>query len=426
MAVSISGTSGTWSHGNTVTISGSGFGTKATAAPYLWDTVGNIPSYGSSGVVPVGGAYPWGQNSGDNDACKVQITTSGLRHSRLTKQYVHAPTSANIPPLFGRPGVAMGSAGQFGQYISFYTRSNASWIGSTKIVRFSDNASLGNYQYSHTNQQHYLYDSSAGVYRMNRWTPFGADDGSWYRVEWWLQQSSITMYRNGSVRVSSAIVVNDFPTGTDMTPWPMPVSLRYVYHLGGYELSASADRGPTTWFNEIYLDSTPQRVEIGNASTWAACSVREPSVPSAWSDTAITATVNLGAHPNSGPAYLYVFDSTNTPNTNGYPITLGSGSTVIAPTSDFVGVPTSGQSPLLVNYSDLSSTGDAAPTSWDWNFGTYASPATATTQNTSTTYEYGGSKTVALTVTNSAGTDSETKTAYILARYLKPTNFGAS
>jgi PKD repeat protein len=79
----------------------------------------------------------------------------------------------------------------------------------------------------------------------------------------------------------------------------------------------------------------------------------------------------------------------------------------IAPTANFVGSPTSGYAPLTVNFTDQSS---GSPTSWSWNFG---DGGTSTAQNPSHTYTSAGTFTVSLTVTNSCGSDGETKTGYI-------------
>jgi len=77
------------------------------------------------------------------------------------------------------------------------------------------------------------------------------------------------------------------------------------------------------------------------------------------------------------------------------------------PVADFVGSPTSGSAPLLVNFTDLS-TGD--PTSWAWTFG---DGGTSTAANPSHSYAANGTYTVSLTVTNASGSDSETKVDYI-------------
>jgi len=88
-----------------------------------------------------------------------------------------------------------------------------------------------------------------------------------------------------------------------------------------------------------------------------------------------------------------------------YFVTTGAGPQ--PPVADFVASPTSGNPPLTVNFTDLS-TGD--PISWDWTFG---DGGTSAAQNPSYTYNTVGLYTVTLTVTNANGSDVETKTDYI-------------
>jgi len=78
------------------------------------------------------------------------------------------------------------------------------------------------------------------------------------------------------------------------------------------------------------------------------------------------------------------------------------------PVADFLGTPTSGDSPLTVDFSDLS-TND--PTTWVWDYG---DGGTSTDQNPTYTYDTHGTYTVSLTVTNTGGSDTETKTDYII------------
>ncbi len=78
------------------------------------------------------------------------------------------------------------------------------------------------------------------------------------------------------------------------------------------------------------------------------------------------------------------------------------------PVAAFVGTPTSGQPPLSVAFTDLST---GSPTSWDWDFGDGV--GTSTAQNPGYVYNAVGSYTVTLTVTNAYGSDAEVKTGYI-------------
>ena len=77
------------------------------------------------------------------------------------------------------------------------------------------------------------------------------------------------------------------------------------------------------------------------------------------------------------------------------------------PTAQFSGNPLSGTMPLTVQFTDQSI---GQITSWLWNFG---DGSTSTSRNPSHIYTQPGTYTVALTVTGSSGSDTETKVNYI-------------
>lgn len=84
-----------------------------------------------------------------------------------------------------------------------------------------------------------------------------------------------------------------------------------------------------------------------------------------------------------------------------------------APVANFTADITNGLAPLTVTFTDTS-IGEGI-TAWSWDFGDPASGAnnTSTAQNPSHQYASPGTYTVALTVTNEFGSDTETKTAFI-------------
>jgi len=84
------------------------------------------------------------------------------------------------------------------------------------------------------------------------------------------------------------------------------------------------------------------------------------------------------------------------------------------PTCDFVADVTSGEAPLAVNFTDLSV--DSVDI-WDWDFG---DGGTSTEENPSYDYATPGTYTVSLTVTGPGGTDSNTKTDYIIVHWPPP------
>jgi len=93
---------------------------------------------------------------------------------------------------------------------------------------------------------------------------------------------------------------------------------------------------------------------------------------------------------------------------------------VPVPVAEFSGTPASGYAPLTVTFTDLSTN---TPTSWLWNFG---DEGTSTLQNPSHQYLSSGTYTVTLTATNSYGSDSETKTGYIVVDQALDANFYGS
>ena len=79
------------------------------------------------------------------------------------------------------------------------------------------------------------------------------------------------------------------------------------------------------------------------------------------------------------------------------------------PVAEFSGTPTAVTEGETVSFTDQSTNN---PTSWSWSF-PGGSPATSTDKNPVITYPDAGTYDVSLTATNSAGSDSQTKTDYI-------------
>jgi hypothetical protein len=84
--------------------------------------------------------------------------------------------------------------------------------------------------------------------------------------------------------------------------------------------------------DDIYVQDTRARVEIGNASTWSACTQREIQKPTSWSNGTISFTLNQGTFRSGQQVYLYVVDASGQVNAAGYPMVIGSGQVATAPT----------------------------------------------------------------------------------------------
>jgi len=75
------------------------------------------------------------------------------------------------------------------------------------------------------------------------------------------------------------------------------------------------------YFADIYIDTTWQRVVIGDNQTYTNCTKREVQIPTAWATGEIAITVNQASF-SSGTAYLFVVDSDGSVS-SGHEITIG-------------------------------------------------------------------------------------------------------
>ncbi len=87
----------------------------------------------------------------------------------------------------------------------------------------------------------------------------------------------------------------------------------FVYNttvLRNYIQWSQCDSRPDTirHDNTVYQIGTWARVAIGDASTWAACSMREYQPIAAWDNGQISFTVNQGGFDNGDRAWIYVID----------------------------------------------------------------------------------------------------------------------
>jgi len=84
----------------------------------------------------------------------------------------------------------------------------------------------------------------------------------------------------------------------------------------------------------------------------------------------------------------------------------------VVPKVEFTATPTSGESPLVIKFSDLSTTGDKAITAWSWDFG---DGIRSEESSPSHTYIEPGVYTVILTISSDTGEFSKEKADYIQA-----------
>jgi len=151
----------------------------------------------------------------------------------------------------------------------------------------------------------------------NAWWGNGVNPmgGTWSKVEVSIRVSSgadgyVKVMENGRPVVSYAGVTDNWG-GSQRT-----------ISVGGY---ARMQGYTTNWryFDDIYIDTTLQRVVLADKPVLSQASIIEPQVPTAWSDGSITATVNLGKFTQGQTAYLIVVDAAGNASAKGQAVTAG-------------------------------------------------------------------------------------------------------
>lgn len=342
----VNGVTGEFTHSNTVTISGTGFGTKATATPLKWETFED----GTIGANLNTTGY-WTVDT-DNPAGDVpQFSTTQNRHANSSQNakfiYHQLSTPLHDVAIRNVPDFATTRKIYFDYWVYY------SWADLTpgtehqiKTGRIGSGTGSSyvyptlideSWNYQSGSQSHYFEARNNATvniskeyinrYTNNAWNHIqwevGVDDiagtDGYYKV--WLNGNQIAQ-DSGLNMVTNSYTFQQIWLGTYLGN--AAVCPKYPEHCTSEEM-VPHDMTTTLYYDDVYIDSSLQRIEIGNAATYSACTHREIQIPSAWSDTSVTISVNQGAHPNSSTRYLYVIDASGVVNTTGYEITFGAG-----------------------------------------------------------------------------------------------------
>ena len=331
---SVTGVSGTVSHAGSITITGSAFGTKATAAPYKWEDANGT--------------------NGDRLESRGWLVADQLQEPDLSTAVLRGtPSETTVIRL--RHGMSGGSddVGLFGfgrdsegayvgltaesavnetaedlpttLYIDYWMRMTeavASTADNFKILRHhrytgSDNGGLG-----------FVSGSSAAPLQH-----FGSSEGSWQGISggWdteialgdlddtWVHLQFVTRWTSPD---GMAIIYVDGVRASNLTGRNFTSRANWFFETQG--LNDTGNPGQyLVYFDDIYIDTSFARVEICAGASYSSKGHCEIQRPSAWNATSITATVYRGTFGATDAAYVYVCDSDNSCDSSGYAVTFG-------------------------------------------------------------------------------------------------------
>jgi hypothetical protein len=382
-AQSISGVSGTAAHGDTLTITGTGFGTKGNAAPVAYDDFSSgdfDPSFNISGSLEID----------DNDVglgpdiyCAVNnFNGDGLNRSGfLGKDGVSSPiwycqysfkldaatfhwgtTGAHCEPwqlgIHYLAGYTSNAHYDGYYYFCIVTHDSAldnrpgtgaNWktywtlqgvyspvLTNTKILRpWSGNGGLHDYMAVQINSPEapgYEYSqiySSGGCGRNDHTgtnsQPRNWTKGVWHTIQWEYKQNSAANVQDGFYHswVDGKLTANLNNTSA-MRCWNYPNDPgMQMFHVGWWDTESCPQHSDNYWYmDNAYIDTTWSRVEIGDNITYNNCTHREIQIPVGWNNNEISVSMNLGSFNSAEETYLFVVSSTGAVS-QGY--ALGSG-----------------------------------------------------------------------------------------------------
>lgn len=310
----IAGTSGTLEGGETVVISGSSFGTKATAAPVLWEDFedgvdgSSLASTGYWGVdYDPAGSLPVFSTANE------RVTGSQGARSILT--------ALGAQDCFFKSGLPLGD-NKYWSYWLYYSEPALGDPWQVKLVSIAQHVSSGGSTtipgWLFTTWHNANYFVSYGLPSNNVYGVSPVND-AWNFYEFEIEEGTagvqdglLRVWKNGDLVYNSNTVQHR----------NLETEVLDSFKFGQYVGNSTIDHETTLYYDDIYIDSTRARVIIGDASDLENCTHHEIQIPTDWEPDEITITFNQGAFVADDAAYIFVVDTDGTPSA-GYPITIG-------------------------------------------------------------------------------------------------------
>jgi hypothetical protein len=330
----ITSTSGTVSHGSTISISGSDFGSKDPVSPWLYDDFENgIDGTPVSGNSPeVGGAIYQQYDIDDPDLA--YYDTDGQAYNGLQAYY----QDDNLGDSTIDACYVEGQASQT-RYLSYRFYRTGTETGVWKVDRQTSNLGNGYNNAPYDDPPNFGWwpnSESVGMYYndcdnfyqgLSTAAALTVTNDEWHRIEQWIEISTVDtndgtwqFWRDLSLAYSNTSHTNCLSScsnGCQIDTWMFP---------GIVNEDVYAPPGPDWewWVDCLYIDDTRMRVELGDDPVWDNCTERVIQLPhTTWNDTTIDITVKQGLFSDGETAYLFVIDE-NGDASEGYPVTIGS------------------------------------------------------------------------------------------------------
>lgn len=321
---SITGVGGTISNGQTITITGAGFGSNSIVGTTGLEFLG-----GSGGPIEMGTAGTnftrtgWSVDTGWSRY--ITYSTDNVPWGSKVLQMTGSGDGTSIEaPLYYNLPTAVTSSDHL--FVSWWQRTTWAGNGQYKILRLSPTQTIVDGDGQDT---WFFHNNSGGntftrpLYSNSLWPGFSPAEpqATWQRMDLDITTSGAASgivnfigYKPGSaVQTSNNTGWQTHYSGLN---WNYLVWHNYFGTDGSGNMTAG-----DVWFKDIYIShGTSSRIELCDSSSWSTRQKCFIQPPTSWSTTSISTQLNQGDM--TGMGYLYVVDSTGVSNTTGYAVSL--------------------------------------------------------------------------------------------------------
>lgn len=329
MAPSISSASGGSSTNSTITIAGTGFGTKTRSTPYFFFD-------GQAGTLTPSSTLSFSTSFDSTQNRSISADATNKRWGT----YVTKAAWPRDGTSGGRSAVLQANISGLGYGSKLFIAGWRKWTsgdstGNWKTWRIYPssgnypNAYIGNSDISNVNNWAWFLENGTPVTGDNRkFITSPKPTSSWQLEEIVMLYNSAAGVTDGSldVRVNNASLGSDSSFAFDFSGIPGPIQR---VDFQDTKANTDPDTAMNSYVTDFYVDDSWNRVYIGDNATFASCTHVELQPYSAWSATSITISARLGSFSSVSGCYLFVLDNSGVAS-SGYDISAIGG--VAAPT----------------------------------------------------------------------------------------------
>lgn len=453
----ISNVSGTVASGETLTVTGTGFTTKANGAlPVKFDDFETGTSGNVIGPGPMSNGFAqWYLDYGASDGTAaeelpiyVNAATAGISFRPGSGITIRCAAPDSLPYGNGQTGGGFGIAGRAHDFWTYpygvtvspkypsedSVRTSPGWRNQRKVYLdtwayyrpksypggtsrnwkyiFFQSHFAGGGEHGHSPYPGTWCGTGVGNFVTKdggpAWDSGGNDYlvGRWCHLQLFVDANTSALSDDGTIiyMMDGDTWVNRRGTVTLITDMAAELD---NFFFGGYMAHDAQGSCPAvghleSFWDDAYVDTTWNHIEIGDASTYAACTQREIQLPTSWSDTSLQFTVRQGGFADLNGKYLYITDNNAVWNTVGY--ALGAAAQAATITIDnvthdegdadstaylFTVTRSDNDSTISVNWATANNTATTANNDYGANSGTANFTAGGSLTATFTVYAYG-------------------------------------